>query len=652
MSGVFFYFKGMDKPIRNIAILAHVDAGKTTLSERILFTAGEVRSPGNVEDGLATMDYLPEEKERGITIEAGVAHFEWRGIWFNFIDTPGHVDFGAEVDMALSAVEGAILVVSAADGVETQTLAAWKKLREKRIRTLIFINKLDNPSYSLDDTLIAIEEFLNIKPLLLSVPEYSSGNISSELDVISSARLVHRNGKEEPDRLPVEDPAKSLLQRLYSEAVDASSEFDDGVLSSAMNGIAVPPKDLIAALEKLSASDKSVLCYAGSAKENFGVRSLMTGLSFFLPSPPQFDANCLGEVIRLRHFPDLGEIALFRSRAKVPFGSFPKGFSFFRMKASQLLPVEEILPGDIYAVRSEKPLSLGLKISLKGTPLCREPFFQSEKYNPLLQTHIECLRPEDFAQVEKSLEILSRMDPSIEITPHPEGGFWVLHTVGEVQLDVILERIKREFHCEVRAGKPDVLWQERLSHSMAPVKNSFQAGPFTVSLTLSAYPLPESDRDIKLSGAFLERAPREILAGIRSALLESSEIGFLGKGPLVGVGFEIHSFDSEGIAPVPMIKKACSDAVAMLIKPVDVVLYEPNMEISLECPVEYAGLVSGDILSRKGKIGKIGGNGVIHSLKAELPLRNLFGYSTAVRSISKGTAQYSLRFLGYEPYKM
>lgn len=153
------------QPIRNIAILAHVDAGKTTLSERILFAAGEVRRPGKVEEGLATMDYLPEEKERGITIESGVAHFEWKNTWFNFIDTPGHVDFGAEVDMALTAVEGAVLVVSAASGVETQTVAAFKKLRAAGVPTILYINKLDNPDYSLDETLINVEEILGVRPV-------------------------------------------------------------------------------------------------------------------------------------------------------------------------------------------------------------------------------------------------------------------------------------------------------------------------------------------------------------------------------------------------------------------------------------------------------------------------------------------------------
>ena len=196
----FVRFESMPQSVRNIAILAHVDAGKTTLSERILFAAGEVRRPGKVEEGLATMDYMPEEKERGITIESGVAHFEWKNTWFNFIDTPGHVDFGAEVDMALTAVEGAVLVVSAASGVETQTIAAYKKLREAGVRTILYVNKLDNPDYSLDETLINIEEVLGVRPVLMTLPEYQDGRMTGVLDVLSQSRLAHsESGAEEID---------------------------------------------------------------------------------------------------------------------------------------------------------------------------------------------------------------------------------------------------------------------------------------------------------------------------------------------------------------------------------------------------------------------------------------------------------------------
>ena len=657
----------MLQPIRNIAILAHVDAGKTTLSERILFAAGEVRRPGKVEEGLATMDYLPEEKDRGITIESGVAHFEWKNTWFNFIDTPGHVDFGAEVDTALTAVEGAVLVVSAASGVETQTVAAFRKLREAGVRTILFVNKLDNPDYSLDETLINIEEVLGVRPVLMTLPEYSGGKMTGVLDMLSRSRLVHSESGEEvvDDSWPQAGEVSGSTAKLnkhYSEAVEFASNFDDEVLGLALEGKAVPPKMLLRALKELAKSDDYALCYAGSAMEGFGVRSLVTALSFFLPDAPEFAEGELGQVIRLRHFKGVGEISLFRSHADMERKEWPAGFEFSRLKANLLQPVDEIRSGDIYAVRTPFETELGQIIYRDGSVTGRSspdadgaadpadaarPSIR-DRYQPLLQTRIECLGSEDYLHVEKSLNTLSRMDPSFRVQKD-DGGFWYLHTVGEVQLDVLLARLKREFGCEVRAGTPEVRWQERLCHAVGPVENTFQLGPHKISIQLSATPLEGDAHDIRLSAEFLETAPREILAGVRSALLESTEVGVLGKGALVGVCFEVHEFSwTEGALP-PMIKKACADAVVKLIKPADVQLYEPIMELSLECPVNFAGLVTGDIQSRDGKVKEIGGDGRTHFLKADVPLRNIFGYATGVRSISKGTALYSMKLLGYRP---
>jgi elongation factor G len=643
--------------IRNIAILAHVDAGKTTLSERILFAAGEVRRPGKVEEGLATMDYMPEEKERGITIESGVAHFEWKNTWFNFIDTPGHVDFGAEVDMALSAVEGAVLVVSAASGVETQTVAAFRKLREAGVPVILFINKLDNPDYSLDETLINVEEQLGVRPVLMALPEYTSGKMSGILDVLSQSRLVHSETGEEvvDDGWNVEDGWDNSreLKKHYAEAVEFASNFDDEILKLAMEGKAVAPKMLLRGLRRLALDKDYALCYAGSALEGYGVRSLITALSFFLPEVPEFNAGELGQVIRLRHFKGVGEISLFRSHTAMERKEWPAGFEFSRLRANLLVPVEEIRPGDIYAMRTPFETELGQIIYLDGSRkiVDEDPDQQNsirDRYRPLLQTRVECLGSEDYHHVEKSLNTLSRMDPSFRVQKD-DGGFWYLHTVGEVQLDVLLARLKREFGCEVRAGSPEVRWQERLCREVGPVENTFQIGPHKISIRLSASPLEGDAHDIRLSAEFLETAPREILAGVRSALLESTEIGVLGKGALVGVRFEVHEFTwTEGALP-PMIKKACGDAVIKLIKPADVQLYEPVMELSLECPVNFAGLVTGDIQSRDGKVKEIGGDGKTHFLKAEVPLRKIFGYATGVRSISKGTALYSMRLLGYRP---
>ena len=659
----------MLQPIRNIAILAHVDAGKTTLSERILFEAGEVRRPGKVEEGLATMDYLPEEKDRGITIESGVAHFEWKNTWFNFIDTPGHVDFGAEVDTALTAVEGAVLVVSAASGVETQTVAAFRKLREAGVRTILFVNKLDNPDYSLDETLINIEEVLGVRPVLMTLPEYSGGKMTGVLDVLSRSRLVHSASGEEvvDDSWPQAGEVSGSTAKLdkhYAEAVEFASNFDDEVLGLALEGKAVPPKMLLRALRELAKSDDYALCYAGSAMDGFGVRSLVTALSFFLPDAPEFAEGELGQVIRLRHFKGVGEISLFRSHADMERKEWPAGFEFSRLKANLLQPVDEIRSGDIYAMRSPFETELGQIIYSDGSVTLRlspdaggdgaadpadaaRPSIR-DRYQPLLQTRIECLGSEDYLHVEKSLNTLSRMDPSFRVQKD-DGGFWYLHTVGEVQLAVLLARLKREFGCEVRAGAPEVRWQERLCHAVGPVENTFQLGPHKISIKLSATPLEGDAHDIRLSAEFLEAAPREILAGVRSALLESTEVGVLGKGALVGVRFEVHEFTwTEGALP-PMIKKACADAVVKLIKPADVQLYEPIMELSLECPVNFAGLVTGDIQSRDGKVKEIGGDGRTHFLKADVPLRNIFGYATGVRSISKGTALYSMKLLGYRP---
>ena len=661
----------MKQPIRNIAILAHVDAGKTTLSERILFAAGEVHRPGKVEEGLATMDYMPEEKERGITIESGVAHFEWKNTWFNFIDTPGHVDFGAEVDMALTAVEGAVLVVSAASGVETQTVASFRKLHESRVRTILFVNKLDNPDYSLDETLINIEETLGVRPVLMAVPEFKNGKMCGMLDVLSQSRLVHSDSGEEvidddwkTDASAAEE--RALLKKYYAEAVEFASNFDDEILTLALDNKPVPPKMLLRGLKALAASDDYVICYAGSALEGYGVRSLVTALSFFLPEVPTFDENELGQVVRLRHFRGVGEISLFRSHADLLRRDWPTGFEFSRLKANMLLPVDEIRSGDIYAMRSPFETELGQVIRLDADGVCHPEERSdegsseincenraggtsiSENYLPLLQTRVECVRTEDYAHVERSLSVLARMDPSFRVQKD-DGGFWYLHTVGEVQLDVLLARLKREFGCEVRAGSPEVRWQERLCRAVGPAENTFQIGPHKMSISISASPLDGDAHDIRLSAEFMENAPREILAGVRSALLESTEVGVLGKGPLVGVRFEVHSFEwTEGALP-PMIKKCCADAVAKLVKPADVQLYEPVMELSLECPVNFAGLVTGDIQAREGKVKEIEGDGKTHFLKADVPLRKIFGYSTGVRSISKGTALYSMKLLGYRP---
>ena len=634
----------MPQNIRNFAILAHIDAGKTTLSERILFSAGEIRHPGNVEDGLATLDYLPEEKERGITIEAGVAHFEWRGQWFNFIDTPGHIDFGAEVDMALDTVDGAVLVVSAVEGVQTQAQTAWKKLRSRQVRTLVFLNKLDRPEQHLDDVLMELEEELGARPVLLSVPCFEKGELVGMYDVLSESLLgLDSQGLEVVIPLKKIDPQWS---RLRQEALEAAASVDDALLEKAIEGQSVSAKELLNGLVQLAKGTDYVLCYAGSALQNRGVRQLMNGLSFFLPDPKPLPAHCLGHVVRLRYFPGMGELALFQSAVDLPQKDWPKGLEFFRMTAQLNYPVDTLRAYDIYAMRHEhQVLELGAWLDRQGVPIVADGVKAwRDRYTPLLQTRLECLRLDDWDHIHRSLDFLARMDPSFRVHVDPEGGCWIVSTVGEVQLEVLLARLAREFRCEVQASTPDVQWHERLKHALGPLVNTFQAGPFRVMVELSVYPLATDYHKCTLEGDGLDQLPVESLAAVRSAFLEAAEAGVLGKGPLQGVGFVIHRLEV-GDAPIPMVKKACADGVRLLVSPADVDLFEPYMQLQLQCPVQYAGNVTGDLQHRDGRVCEVGGDGRTHTLVAEIPLRRIFGYSTQVRSITRGTASYTLSYL-------
>lgn len=666
--------------IRNIAILAHVDAGKTTLSERLLFTAGQIRRPGNVEDGLATMDYLPEEKERGITIESGVAHYEWKNIWFNFIDTPGHIDFGAEVDSALSAAESAVLVVAASSGVETQTASAWRKLREAHLKTFVFINKLDNPHHSLDETLLSIEESFGARPVLLSYPEFENGKIVSEIDVLSKTRLIHdASGREVPEKISPEAEPK-FLKTLYDEALEFASTVNDELLEALLSDSSISQDVLKKALFELSHSKDYIFCYAGSAKENFSVRSLMTALAFFSTPPKALNREELGTVIRLRHFRGLGETAIFRSHSDRIKKLWPDHFNFFRMRANLLEPVEEIRAGDIYALQTKTPLELGNVLSLSGAPIRKALDFQGH-YQPLLQTHIECEREEDFPILQESLKALSRMDPSIRTEYREELGCWIIHTVGEVQLEVIKERLFREYRIALRTGDPEVLYRELLKTPVESFQTTLQAGPFSITIEFSASAQKEtalyfpddsfetfsssidsqkekSYREERTQPFFFEDSSckntllchnmkEEEARAVRDSLFDLVFSGVLGKGSLEKTNFTFQIKQKSPNAPIHLLKKIAEDAFKLSVRPQAISLQEPWMELFAECPIAYAGALTNDIQARKGKVRSVVGDGRIHSFYAEVPLKNLFGYATAIRSISRGTASYSARFLEY-----
>ncbi|MCL2100321.1 MAG: GTP-binding protein [Fibromonadales bacterium] len=594
------------KDIRNIAILAHIDAGKTTLSERILWTAGKILRAGNVEDGLASMDYLFEEKAKGITIEAGISNFEWRDIWWNLIDAPGHIDFGMEADTALEAADGAVLVVSAVDGIQPQTFAAWEKLKSLNKPCIVFFNKTDLPESRLEESFLEIEEQLGLCPVLLSWPVKDEG----VWDILSGKFLKHNDeGKEDIFDFKKE---KNEMETFRKEAFEAASLADDKLLEKMLAGKVPETAELLFGLQKLFCKGTHILCYAGSAKKNIGVRSLLNGLSFFV-KPQTIKSKELGQVIRYRSFAGIGETAIFKSYKNLQKEKFPKDLKFYRIHAQNLAEVSEIFCGDIYAVKGMPHKKIG-------------------KYAPLLQMRVECLKSEDWKRVEESLKSIERTDNSVKISENPSDGSWTLHAMGAVQFDFILSRLKREFNCEVKAGEPSVEFKEVLSKDLNAVENFCQIGDTKVSISLSAV----CGEGIEI----FDELSQEVKEALDSALNEFCEAGVLGKGSLSNVKFILRKLEVSGEINLAVIKKACLDAAKMLIEPSCVEIREPWVDLSVQCPSAFAGMVANDLLSRGAKIINSDGDGKKHRFFANAPLSKLTRYTTELLSITKGGGNF------------
>ncbi len=597
--------------IRSIAILAHIDAGKTTLSERILWTAGKILRAGNVEDGLATMDYLFEEKVKGITIEAGISNFMWREIWWNLIDAPGHIDFGMEADTALEAADGVVLVISAVDGIQPQTFAAWEKLKSMNKPCIIFFNKTDLPEARLEESFLEIEDQFGVRPVLLSWPVKDEGT----WDVLSGKFLKHNaEGKEAVFDFEKE---KNEMEALRREAYEAASLADDELLVKLLAGKKTENADLLSGLQKLFRKGSRILCYAGSAKKNIGIRSLLNGLSFFLKAQT-IKSEEFGQVIRYRSFAGIGEAAIFKSYKNLHKDEFPAGLKFYRIHAQNISEVSDIFCGDIYAVKGMPHKKIG-------------------EYSPLLQMRIECLKHEDWKHTGESLKSIGRTDNSIKITENPSDGSWILHAMGAVQFDFILSRLKREFHCEVKAGEPHVELREVLSKNLDAVENFCQAGETNARISLSAECLNKDER-YELVGEFLPE--------MKEALDEFCEAGVLGKGSLHGVKFILHKLEISGENRA-VVKKACFDAAKMLIEPSSVEIQEPWVDLIVQCPVAFAGTVANDLLSRGAKIINSGGDGKKHRFHANAPLSKLNRYTTELLSLTRGGGNYSFKFAGF-----
>ena len=621
---------------RNIAILAHVNAGKTTVSERLLYFGAAISGTGEVDEGLATMDYLEEEKKRGITIEAGIASYTWKGTRVTFVDTPGHVDFGAEVDFALRAVEGAVLVISGVSGVESQTLAAWEKIRAGANAPLIFVNKFDVPGADLDRVLEQVRVLFKVAPVVLNFPVRGEDGITGVVDVVHELALFRSDAN--PRKLVKGEIPENCYEefiRHRQALLDFSSRHDDEVLRAWVDGASVSHEALLAGVRAGTLAGAGVPVCTGSAIRNAGVRQLMNAINQLLPPPalPDDADDALGFVIKARWVPALGKVHLakvFSSRIV----SEMRDAEFFRVFAEALEPADDPGPGDIVAVRTARPLVAGMALGAGAES-------PASAYRPLLQARLEPASPEDALRAPDALRAMAETDPSIRVESDPATGGWIVRTIGELQLDVFCRRLKAEHGVELRAGAPAarLLEKPRASRRFTATAQAFGA---TATVTFKVKRNPAGDENALVTPEDLSEIETQVL---RDCFQSFCAQGVLGKGEIAALSVEIPAISgAPRPIPPPLLAKVFLDGLSQHLKNGDFEVFEPIMNLEIIVPEEFCGGVLADLAARGGVIRKIDADGRNSIIFLEIPLENVFGYATLLRSLSKGLGVFVLTY--------
>jgi len=665
------------KDTRSIAILAHVDAGKTTVSERLLYFSETIPGLGEVDEGLATMDYLEEERKRGITIEAGIASYQWKGTRVTFVDTPGHVDFGVEVDFALQAVEGVILVLSGVSGIESQSLEAWEKVKANRNQALLFINKLDLTGADYRKVMEQIEVMFRVKPVALTLPVYLPA-LDGVIDVLNQLALYR--SVENPRKL-IKGEVPALLAEPYAKArqdlIDVASQFDDGIAAAWLAGEEIPSDKLVAGLKLAMQKGGHIPVYMGSALKNVGIRQLMNGINLLLPPPnapapsagasdapassgaplatadsrssesPRFPQGAIGFIIKIRHYQDIGKI--FLAKIFDPDGlKALQGTRCFRVFAESLEEIKDlsqIRPGDVIALQSPRHYRMGQILFGDGGPDGQAdagaPSILTKKYRPLLQSRIELVNADDYAYVDKTLKTLAETEPSIAIAPDPGTGGWLISTVGELQLDVFCRRLKKDHKCDIKIGAPNVRYLEKLKAAQKGLANAAIGMGAEIRITADLAPIPEEANSLTY-GIPVSPAYREVIESVFSSFCSE---GVCGVGSLSGLGCRITGLSgSSDSVPLPLLAKCFTDCLKLHLSCAQLEVLEPIMRLEIIIPDEFCGLVLADLAARGGIIRKLDSDGYNSIILLEIPLANTFGYTTLLRSLSRGLGVYVLTF--------
>jgi len=666
---------------RNIGIMAHIDAGKTTTTERILYYTGRTYKIGEVHEGSAVMDWMVQEQERGITITSAATTCKWQDTWINIIDTPGHVDFTVEVERSLRVLDGAVAVFDAVAGVEPQTETVWRQANKYQVPRMCFVNKMDRVGADYFRTIEMIRDRLDATPAPLQIPIGAEDKFQGVVDLLAMKALVWGDGMgEEYEELDIPEDLRGDAEHWRHELVEELSHFDEAVLEAYVAEEEITAEMLHAAVRSGTLSNAIVPVLCGTAFKNKGVQPLLDAIVGYLPSPldvppiegtdvkgeevvarkPADDEPFAAIAFKIMSDPYVGKLTYMR----VYSGTLPQGGALLnatkdrKERAGRLLQMhanhreekDAVFTGDIVAVVGLKHTTTGDTLCAPDHPVLLERMTFPE---PVISVAIEPKTKADQDKLGKALGALSDEDPTFQVRTDDETGQTIIAGMGELHLDVLTDRMTREFNVGANVGKPQVAYRETATQPAENVEQRYvrqtggrgQYGHVVIDLEPTG---PGGGYEFvdKVTGGDV---PREYIPSVDAGIQQAMEGGVVAGYPIVDVRAILHDGSYHDVDSSEMaFKIAGSMALKAAVRKAKPVLLEPIMAVEVVTPEDYMGDVIGDLSSRRGKVGGMEQRGTSQVVEARVPLAEMFGYATDLRSRTQGRATHTMQFDSYQ----
>ncbi len=660
--------------------MAHIDAGKTTTTERILYFSGKTYKIGEVDDGEATMDWMEQEQERGITITSAATTTFWKNHQINIIDTPGHVDFTAEVERSLRVLDGAVAVFCAVGGVEPQSETVWHQADRYHVPRLAFINKMDRLGANFDAVLEEIVQKFGAKPVAISCPIGAEAEFEGIIDLVAMEEVRWDTDTHDMIRSSIAPERMDEALSRRDSLVDALSAGSEEITDLYLEGAEVPRPLIVAELRKACIQRRLVPALCGASRRNIGVQPLLDAIVDYLPAPDEVesakahhlkkdemvDVPCsakgypLGLVFKVQYDREAGPLCFVRMYS----GSIKNASTVFnvgkkkrervtrllRMHANKSEPIEEVTAGDIAVIVGMKLAQTGDTIGTEGWPVMLEKMHFPI---PVISVAIEPKTLSDREKLRETLEILSREDPTFTTRDNEETGQLIISGMGELHLDVLVTRVIREFKVQARVGNPQVTYRESITQKVTHTEEYHKqlAGKDnTAGLTFAVEPLARGTGNTYTKAVRAPFVPEEIFdaieRGVQSAFGSGIQFGY----PAVDIGVTLTAIKYDELTSTPFAFEACANiAYDTACRAAGPVMLEPIMKVDVSTPKDFMGEVMSLISQRGGVIHGSDSRSTMEIIHAEAPLVTMFGVTTALRSVSQGRASFSMEFSHFEP---